>query len=58
LLGISSIFTKMDRTRWGKTPDNINAGESARANVNRVGQNLSILAGVIRYCMYLLLILV
>jgi hypothetical protein len=48
----------MDRTRWGKTPDNINAGESARANVNRVGQNLSILAGVIRYCMYLLLILV
>jgi hypothetical protein len=38
----------MDRIVWNKTPNNTNAGESAHANVNRDGQNLSILAGVIR----------
>ncbi|GES87838.1 hypothetical protein GLOIN_2v1763409 [Rhizophagus clarus] len=48
LSGISSAFTKMDRTIWNKTPNNTNVGESAHENVNRDGRNLSILAGVIR----------
>ncbi|CAB4408770.1 unnamed protein product [Rhizophagus irregularis] len=48
LSGISSAFTKMNRIVWNKTPNNTNAGESAHANINQDGQNLSILAGVIR----------
>ncbi|CAB4426822.1 unnamed protein product [Rhizophagus irregularis] len=48
LSGISSVFTKMDCTIWNQTPNNTNAGESAHANVNRDGCNLSLLAGIIR----------
>jgi hypothetical protein len=48
LSGISIAFTKMDRTLWNQTPNNTNAGESAHANVNRDGRNLSLLAGIFR----------
>ncbi|GES91265.1 hypothetical protein GLOIN_2v1763409 [Rhizophagus clarus] len=48
LSGISSAFTKMDHTIWNKTSNNTNVEESAYANVNQDGQNLSILAGIIR----------
>ncbi|RGB22075.1 hypothetical protein C1646_776683 [Rhizophagus diaphanus] len=41
-------FTKMDCTIWNQTSNNTNASESAHANVNRDGCNLSLLAGVIR----------
>lgn len=47
LSGISGAFTKMDSIIWNQTPNNTNAGESAHANVNRDGRNLS-LAGIIR----------
>jgi hypothetical protein len=48
LSGISNAFTKMDCTIWNQTPNNTNAGESAHANVNRDGRNLSLLAGIVR----------
>ena len=48
LSGISNAFTKMDRTIWNQTPNNTNAGESAHANINRDGRNLSLLAGIVR----------
>jgi hypothetical protein len=41
-------FTKMDHTIWNQTPFNTNAGESAHANINHDGRNLSLLAGIIR----------
>ncbi|RHZ82021.1 hypothetical protein Glove_114g20 [Diversispora epigaea] len=50
LSGISVAFTKMDHVIWNQTPNNTNAGESAHANVNRDGCNLSLLAGIIRGC--------
>lgn len=48
LSGISIAFTKMDHTIWNQTPNNTNVGESAHANVNRDGRNLSLLAGIVR----------
>ena len=48
LSGISNAFTKMDHTIWNQTPNNTNAGESAHANVNCDGRNLSLFAGIIR----------
>ncbi|RIA87323.1 hypothetical protein C1645_878100 [Glomus cerebriforme] len=50
LSGISSAFTKMDRTIWNQTPNNTNVGESAHANVNHDGRNHSLLAGIMRGC--------
>jgi len=38
----------MDHVIWNQTPHNTNAGESAHANVNHDGRNLSLLAGIIR----------
>ena len=52
LSGISVAFTKMDHVIWNQTPNNTNAEESAHANVNRDGCNLSLLAGIIRYYSY------
>ena len=48
LSGISSAFSKMDNIIWNQTPNNTNAGESAHANVNQDGCNLSLLAGIVR----------
>ncbi|EXX66266.1 hypothetical protein RirG_125470 [Rhizophagus irregularis DAOM 197198w] len=48
LSGISSVFSKMDHIIWSQTPNNTNAGESAHANVNRDGCNLSLLARIVR----------
>jgi len=33
---------------WNQTPNNTNVGESAHANVNNDGRNLSLLSGIIR----------
>ena len=48
LSGISIAFTKMDHIIWHQTPNNTNVGESAHANVNHDGRNLSLLAGIMR----------
>jgi len=48
LSGISVAFTKMDHLIWNQTPNNTNVGESAHANVNHDGRNLSLLAGIFR----------
>ena len=56
--GISIAFTKMDHVIWNHTPNNTNVGESAHANVNHDGCNLSLLAGIIRYYSYLFYILI
>jgi hypothetical protein len=48
LSGVSYAFTKMDRNIWHQTPNNTNVGESAHANVNHDGRNLSLLAGIAR----------
>ncbi|PKK55592.1 hypothetical protein RhiirC2_753917 [Rhizophagus irregularis] len=50
LSGISIAFTKMDHIIWNQTPNNTNVGESAHANVNHDGRNLSLLAGIVRGC--------
>ncbi|PKY58816.1 hypothetical protein RhiirA4_481047 [Rhizophagus irregularis] len=46
--GISSVFSKMDHVIWSQTPNNINARESAYANVNHDGCNLFLFAGIVR----------
>ena len=38
----------MDYNIWKQTPNNTNVGESAHANVNHDGCNLSLLAGIMR----------
>lgn len=48
LSGVSYAFTKMDSNIWHQTPNNTNVGESAHANVNHDGRNLSLLAGIAR----------
>jgi len=48
LSGISCAFTKMDHIIWNQSPNNTNVGESAHANVNHDGRNLSLLAEIIR----------
>ncbi len=53
LSGISGAFTKMDQLIWNQTPNNTNVGESAHANINHDGRNLSLLAGIIRYIFYM-----
>ncbi|EXX65424.1 hypothetical protein RirG_133420 [Rhizophagus irregularis DAOM 197198w] len=40
----------MDHIIWNQTPNNTNVGESAHANVNHDGRNLSLLAGIVRGC--------
>ncbi|CAG8834194.1 19790_t:CDS:2, partial [Racocetra persica] len=46
LSAISCAFTKISMDIWNTIPDNTNAGESAHANINRDGQNLSLLAAI------------
>jgi len=46
----------MDHIIWNQIPNNTNVGESAHANVNRDGCNLSLLAGIVRYIFYYLII--
>ncbi|CAG8758870.1 6125_t:CDS:2, partial [Funneliformis caledonium] len=46
LSGISGAFTKMNQLIWNQIPNNTNVGESAHANVNHDGRNLSFLAEV------------
>ena len=48
----------MDHIIWNQTPNNTNIGESAHANVNRDGRNLSLLAGIVRYIFYHLINLI
>ena len=48
LSGISIAFTKMKHIIWNQTPNNTNVGESAHANINNDGRNLSLLSGIIR----------
>ncbi|RGB23267.1 hypothetical protein C1646_677237 [Rhizophagus diaphanus] len=38
----------MDHIIWNQTPNNTNVGESAHANVNHDGRNLSLLAKIVR----------
>ncbi|CAG8515864.1 304_t:CDS:10 [Cetraspora pellucida] len=46
LAGLSPAFTKMEQTIWTSTPFTTNAEESAHANINRNGHNLSLLAAI------------
>ncbi|CAG8811840.1 11923_t:CDS:2, partial [Gigaspora rosea] len=46
LAGLSPAFTKIAQTIWTSTPFTTNAGESAHANINRNGHNLSLLAAI------------
>ncbi|GBC29696.2 hypothetical protein GLOIN_2v1771302 [Rhizophagus irregularis DAOM 181602=DAOM 197198] len=43
---ISHVFTKMDHTIWFQTPNNANVGESAHANINCDGRDISLLSGI------------
>ncbi|CAG8724597.1 5852_t:CDS:2, partial [Racocetra persica] len=49
LAGLSPAFTKMAQPIWTSTPFTTNAGESAHANINRNGHNLSLLAAITKY---------
>jgi hypothetical protein len=42
----------MDHTIWNQTPNNTNVEESAHANVNHDGRNLSLLARITRQALY------
>ncbi|CAG8446932.1 hypothetical protein GLOIN_2v1771302 [Rhizophagus irregularis DAOM 181602=DAOM 197198] len=46
---ISHVFTKMDHTIWFQTPNNANVGESAHANINCDGRDISLLSGIDSY---------